>query len=702
MSTPNPLAPMAPTVLVDEFDAAQALEAQEAAKAQAIADEEAEVGRWQKKLQDARDFDKHARTQYAIDRTYAGGEAGRGNFDVTVNIAGTYVDILVAFLYARDPAADVLPAESCGPSRLEQARLLGKTMELTIAKTWKKAHLKSAARPLVRSSLSVGIGWIKAAWHERRGKDPTTATKIADLQDNLARLRAYQAELASGEAEDPDALQASIAAQIEGLQANVETVLSRGLVIDYVSAEDVQVAPECSRLENYLDAPWIAHRTFMPLDDAKAAYPDLGDLIQKATTYQQVTPREPGEKIDSAANSNATAEDADSFRSGESLNKNGTLGPQHVCVWEIQSRDNNCLYTMIEGVKRWARAPVPPGTATTRFYSLFQWAPLQVDGKRHPESLPKRSVELLDEYNRIRSNKREHRRRAIPKLGFNKRAVDKDQAAKLEAGAIGEMVGLDVMGDDPKNAVWPIQYNNIDPALYDTTEIRAELEMVWGIQEALSSTIHTAKTLGEAEIQQTGTEARQGFKRDSLEEMFTDLAQYTAEVSLQEYSDEDVCMMAGPEAFWPATEEQKLGVDDLGTLVSIDIRAGSSGKPNTSLRQQQWAQLMPVLKEAIQYIAQLRMSSPLDVADCIEQMVIETLERAGDRLDPQRFLPKPGQPMMLIDPKTMQPVLAYPAPNQPSAPAPAVTGAPTPAAGGATPPSPAAPIPPSSPEAVPA
>jgi len=700
MSTVNPLAPAADSA----FDVAAQLEAQQAAQAQAILDEEEEVGRWLKKIEDAREFDKSARVQYAIDRTYVGGEAGRGNFDVTVNIAGTYVDILVAFLYARDPAADVLPADSCGPSRLEMARLLGKTMEIVVAKTWKKAKLKAAARPMVRSSLSVAIGWMKAAWHERTGSDPTTATKIADLQDNLARLQAAQTELASGEAEDPDVLRISIEAQIEALQANVEKVVSRGLVIDYVSAEDVQIAPECARLENYLDAPWIAHRTFMPLDDAKAAYPAIAELLKSANLYQQVKPRDPAEKTEAGGLSNATAEDADSFRSGESLNSKGTLGPQHVCVWEVQHRDSNCIYTLIEGVKRWARPPAAPRPATTRFYSLFQWAPLQVDGKRHPESLPKRSVELLDEYNRVRSNKREHRRRAIPKLGFNKRAVDAEQARKLEAGAIGEMVGLDVMGDDPKNVVWPIQYNNIDPALYDTSEIRAELEMIWGIQEALSSSIHTAKTLGEAEIQQTGTEARQGFKRDSMEEMFTDLAQYTAEIALQEYTDEDVRTLAGPEAFWPGTEDQKLGVEDLETLVNVDIRAGSSGKPNTSLRQQQWSQLIGPLKEAIQYLAQLRMSSPLDVANCIEEMVKETLERAGDRLDPERFLPKQGNPVMLIDPNTMQPVLAYPAPNQPAPPpaaaGPPVPGAPNPSTGGAMPPGPAAPIPQNSPEAV--
>ncbi|HEL4112199.1 TPA: hypothetical protein UM343_002350 [Stenotrophomonas maltophilia] len=57
-----------------------------------------------------------------------------------------------------------------------------------------------------------------------------------------------------------------------------------------------------------------------------------------------------------------------------------------------------------------------------------------------------RSRALLDEYNRTRTNYREHRRRAIPKLGFDRGAVEPVDAAKLEGAGIGEMVGLDLKG----------------------------------------------------------------------------------------------------------------------------------------------------------------------------------------------------------------------------------------------------------------
>lgn len=678
-----PADPLAAPMLDPMLLQMQADDAAEAA-AEASREEEAAVKKWADRITEAREFDKNPRARYAIDRLYTGGEAGRAGFDVSVNIAGTYADILVAFLYAKDPAVDVVPEESVGPSRTEEARLLGKTMEIVIKKSWQRARLKAAMRPMVRSGVSVGIGWLKVAWHQRAGQDPTTATRIADLQDNLARLRVSQQTLAMGEADDPEALAASIQSQIEGLQAGLEVVQSRGFVADFIAAEDVQVSPECARLENYLDAPWIAHRSFMPFEEAKAFATALTkEELAAATMYTQVTPPDPNASIDASKLTNVNASDADSFTPGDKMAGLGGKGtgtlPGHVCVWEIQSREDGMIYTLIEGTKKWARPPTPPHNATTRFYNLFQWAPIQVDGKRHPQSLTERAAPLLDEYNRIRSNKREHRRRAIPKLGFNRRRVSPEDAQKMEGGGIGEMIGLDIMGEEAdKSPLYPIEYNRIDPALYDTSEVRSELEMTYGIQEALSSTIRTAKTLGEAEIQQSGTEAREGFKRDGLEEMLTDLAIYTAEIALLEYRHEEVQQMAGPEAFWPSSPEAKLTVEDLASLVNVQIRAGSSGKPDTRLRQEQWAQLMPILERAIETMAMLQQSNPLDTARCIRELVVETLERTGDRLDPERFLPPPGQPVMLIDPATGQPVLAYPAPAemQPRPPAAGPGGAP--------------------------
>ncbi|NII54391.1 hypothetical protein [Luteibacter sp. SG786] len=709
-------------------------EAASHADAKAKATEEADVKAWLARIEEARKFDEGARKQYAIDRKHA--KRRRGAFEVDVPIAGTYVDILKSFLYARDPDLDVMPAESTQPppedelmrmakqavqadpatqiqvqqagqqafdssaqkknvivqavapaatralteggglpsslpqlpdidpdrdaeeasrstleriiqakvkelsepyqQRRDDAKQFGSTLEIVVSRLWKKARLKDQAKPQVGSALTVGIGWLKASWQERTGEDPIVRSQINDLQDNLKRLAATQAELAEG-APNPDELKADIERQIQGLQAKVEVVVARGMAIDFVQAEDIQVAPSCGVLTSYRDAPWIAHRTFMGKEAAKAAFPYIAEKIKSATCYGQVKPSDPTNSDASSGNNpNVSATEADSYRKGgEATAKMSEAND--VCVWEVWDKDSNTVLTLVEGVPCYARPPYTPDPGTSRFYPFFQYVIGEVDGERHPESLICRSAPLLDEYDRVRSGYAEHRRRIRPKTAFDATNLAPDEVAKIEGAGTQEMVGLKPQrpGTPMSDLLYPVAYAQIDPALYDTGVIRAELEMIWGIQEALSSSIRTAKTATEAEIQQTGTNARTGYMRDGLDMQFGELAEYTAEVAIQKLSREDAIALAGPWAFWP----EGMTIDDLASLVTVDIKAGSSGKPDTTRQRQAWATAMPLLQNAIVQVGQLRGSSPTDIADCIEELVSETLARTGDRIDAARFLP---------------------------------------------------------------
>ncbi len=643
------MTPMEDNPLVLAIDADTETAQQEAAEAQAKLAEEADCKKWLKCIKDARDFDKEARKGYAKDRTYCRGQANDDVFDVYVNIAGTYVDILTGFLYARNPNVDVLPAESCGPSRLEQARKLGKTMEIIIASLWKKGRLKLAMDDLVRSGLSVGIGWIKAAWHNRTERDPMIEQQITDLQNNIQRIQRIEVDMAKGDAPDPDALRAAYEQQLMGLEGQVETVLSRGMFIDFVRAEDIQVSTEVSSLKHYLNAPWIAHRSFITLEKAKEQFPEVEECLGSASQYFPVKVED-----QTVPSSNplaqTSADDAEAFRSGTgALNSTSA----HLCVWEVWNRESNVVLTFAEGLNKYLREPYTPGEATTRFYPFFQFSPIWVDGQRHPQSMISRSRSLLDEYNRVRTNYREHRRRAIPKTGFDSGTLEPQEVKKIQDAASGEMVGINTQGQPIGNVLAPIQYNQIDPALYDTGTIRAELEMLWGIQEALSSSINVAKTATEAEIASQGTESRLGYMRDGLEGMASDLAQYTAEVALQELPDDEAAVLAGPEAYWP----QQIGPESLQSLVNVEIRAGSSGKPNTSARMQQWAQILPQLSQGIPAIGQFLGSSQQEIGRALAELVKETFERTGERIDPERFIPAapPAQPGMPGVPPGAQP-----------------------------------------------
>lgn len=626
----------------DALAAEQAADAEREAQAQALAQEEADVANWHKRIKESREFDKHARKGYALDRRYCRNQVDPV-YDVSVPIAGTYVNLLTSFLYARDPEPAVQPAESVGSSRVKLAKQVGRTLEIVIASLWKRGRLKHAADAMVRSGLSIGIGWIKAAWHRETERDPTTDQRIADLRAKLEALSLMETELAEGNAANPDLLKAQYEQQMQTLEAQVEHIIYNGLVFDFVRGEDIQVSMDVATLKDYAISPWIAHRTFMPYDKAQATFPELRDDLGKAEAYYHVQRESRTREGGFAPADGVVSEsDAEVFRSATAAGQGSDAGPRFLCIWEVWDLTTNLVHTITPGLRRNLRQPYTPDQRSTRFYPFFQWAPLWVDGERHPQSLVDRSRALLDEYNRTRTNYREHRRRAIPKLGFDRGAVEPDDAVKLEGAAVGEMVGLDLKGQPTGNVLFPIQYNQIDAALYDTAPIRAELELIWGIQEALSSSIQTAKTATEADIQQQGTESRLGYSRDSLDDVLGEVAQYTAEEAMSPagLSPDEVSDIAGPEALWFNAPLPEL----VSALLNVDIRAGSSGRPASNLRRQQWGAILPQLQEAVVTIGQMRGATPLDIANSLEQLMVETIERTGDTsIDAYTFIPQVPQ-----------------------------------------------------------
>ena len=639
--------------------------------------EAADVKAWFKRIQQARKFDEAARKQYAKDRRYARGDSG---FDVDANIAGTNIDILEAFLYAKNPDVSIVPAQRAespddeailaaaqrelmrdpaaglSPPELLQAMVLAKveemqkvfrdemrdvkafanTTEIILSQLWRDAGLRRKGRTWVRSALTVGIGVLKASWQERTQPSPETSQAINDLQRDIARIRAMERDLQGDDADD-DALIAQYEREIARLQQQPEPVVSRGFVVDVVQPENWQVAPGVT-MGDYVDAPWIAERIPMRRDDAKTDFNLSSEQIKNATCYKARKP-EMGRSVTPAVDADLSATDADSYVTTATPNASiDGESDDYVMVWEIWDRGGGCVLTGIEGCPFWVKKPWVP-TATERFFPYFGLFISFVDGQRHPQSLISRTAKLLDEYNRIGTAERDHRKRVMPQILFDEEQVDPTTASKLTVGVAAEFIGVKTtsngrIGDTFMEKPYP----RIDPALYDRNRIMSEIERLWGVQEALSGAVNVAKTATEAEIQQTGFQARSGGRRDAMEACLGELAQYTVEVARAHVTLEDAQAIAGVNAFWP----QYSGADDLQSLVSVDILAGSSGKPNTTAERESWAMTLPLLQQLTMQIAQLRNSTPEDLADSLAELGRITVERSGDRIDIDQLLPKAG------------------------------------------------------------
>jgi hypothetical protein len=702
--------------------------------------EEAQITRWYKELDNARDFDKLMREGYARDRLSAKCATAH---EVRVPLIGTSIDTMRSFLYARDPSIDCAPApvveapvepmpqppqqpaglqglmadpasaiqvpgavealqsggiqgaaEAVGFDvarqqaeyqqalaeynaklaewqakqterrlRKREQALFAQTMEIVLTKMWKRARMKQRARKCVVSALTIGIGWSKISWQERTITDPVQAREIQDLRTLLARIDAEEQQMAEGDVseETRQALQLSIKQQLEAAQAGAVSIIQRGLSVEFVPGQNMQV-PTSVEIQDYLDGEWLCEFIYMRLGDARVQFPDIPKgKLDSAQRYQKQ--RGPDNGANSASNrpsETLDAKDSEVFvelgvATGVNYTNVQPSDDDFVQIAEVWSQDDQNVYTMIRGVKCYPKPPAPPNTKSERFYCHFALSLIDEDGERAPASMTARSTGLQDEYNGRRSALKIARQRAKPGILFDQTGIGTEGMEDIKKSESQEFTGIRTVGGQKSMSdlftAKPV--SPIEPSLYDTSPILRDFERVWGTQEALSGSVEVDKTATEADIQQTGFRSRTGDMRDQLEEWLTDQASYSAVVAKQHLTLQDVMALAGPEAVWPDLEDE----ETLEVLLNTNIRAGSTGKPNSAKEREAWAAIAPMLTEGAQIIGAARGSSPQEVADKQEAILQETANRAGDgSIDIAKFIPQnegmlgpggmPGQPPM--------------------------------------------------------
>lgn len=631
--------------------------------------EEDEVTEWFREYDEAVKFDKVSRAQYAMDRRYASGTADL-TWRVSANLIGTYIDILVSFLYARNPDVSVSKNMMVDNSGTKDMDLFAETMQLVISSLWRRplSFLKKNCRKQVRSALSVGIGWMKGYLVCNGNNIPALESQLGDARDNVLRLSKIEKEInEQGPLYDgpqtPEQVNAEIG-KARDLQASLtqkmEVAIRKNLATDFVKAEDIQVSLDVDDVLDYLNAGWVAQRFYKLEKDMKAMFPRLTaqDWSTAKCYYRKAaTDKSPTTGRDALAgmivdDTGVTGDEADTYVSdtssgGVSQDQNGPKFYKGVELW---NKNTGHVYTLIDGVKIYAKPPYQPDYPTSRFYPFFGLAFFQVEGARHPQSLTQRLRKLQDEYNATRSSERVTRERSVPGIMFSAENVPDTEAKKLSGSSAQELIAIKTV--DPTR---PLRDNfaekpvaKMDMRLFDTTSARRDMEGLAGVQEALQQSVQTPKTATEAGIEQQGFASRTNADRDQLEDMLSDYAVYTGEQGLTALSNDDAARIAGAEAFWP----ENMAVDDLLTMVEIHIEAGTTGKPHEQQNKEAWGTVLPQLMELQVRIQQEQLLGNLPMADALMEMLKETMQVMGVTADPMRFVPQmpklpdvPGAPL---------------------------------------------------------
>ena len=591
--------------------------------------------RWGKRLEKAlkNQRNKGDEKRYKELREYVRGDVGDDGEAglVRTNIIHSNFAAILPQIYAKNPEIAVSPSEAAGKT-VQWVPNFCKTLQSVIDRKFvKEGRLKKRAKSAIRSAMTTAIGWTKVSWQKDIQKDPLIENRIADTQDNLRRIQHLISEIKEDDDSkcELEAKQGELEQQLAALMQQVEVKTVSGIVIDRVLTEDIFVLDDTIYdFDQYEQAEAIAHRVWMTEEGYEQAF---GRDVPKTSTKYGANKEE----------SRSTSEDDEKT--------------QLVAVFEVWDRVSNTVYTLCAGADEWARDPYQPETIGERFYPFFALAFNPVDGRVEPISDAELLKELQDEYNTTRTNFAEHRKENLPTRVYRKNGdLTDNDVSNLANRKANQWVGIEGNPDTPIDKDIAILPNPpVDPSTYDVQPILRDAEMVLGAGDAAKGVINKAKTATEAEIMAQGLQSRVAERQDVVEDWISEMAQYAAELCLQEMSPQDVQRIAGEDAVWPQMSKK-----DIFDLVNIEIRAGSAGRPNKAKEREQWAQMLPQIQQSVTQIAQMREAGQNDMADTMLKLMEETLRRFDERIDIESFMPpkeEEGKPPQ-IPPEVMQQV----------------------------------------------
>ncbi|WP_137921683.1 hypothetical protein [Hydrogenophaga sp. 2FB] len=595
------------------------------------------------------------------------------------NLIASTISVVLSKVYAKNPEMSGEPTNKSRP-----LRLFADTVSTVTQTTLEDAKLKQKAKRAVKAAMTCSFGVVKGQWQRDMKVDPIIKARIEDTQDNLAHIDSLLAEIEDPEQRgDQEAKKRELEQAIAGLEAKREVVAAEGFVIDMVRTERLLPDEAVEDIWDYASGDWLIEKIPMRKSKARGQFPDVADLIDRATTFKvgkDMTDDTPRRGMYAGATLVAGGDDP------------------MVMVYEAWSKVDNTVYTMIAGIEsRFARQPYHPERLGERWYPYFLLPFQSVDGEFVAQSMVDVLEKLQDEHNETRDKFAEVRRNVRPHF-IASAAANEKSLRKVVIPGIGEVVTLDT-GDLPIDQFLKQGTQlTIDPAVYDTSPIRNDWEMVSGLQDAARSVVVQAKTATEAAISDQSLAARVAEFRDQIEDWLTEIAQFASEVCLLSMTPAMVETIMGPNPPPPeppnpilAIASQAMGTpmppteppqppayewpkqstpDTVFNLINMKIRAGSTAAPNKLQAQETWTRALPLIREMVMAIRQI--DSMGGDSEPERELVRETAARFDETIDVDRFLPPKPAPQMAAPAPGLPPIPgAQPGMPMPGGPVPA-------------------------------
>ena len=578
-------------------------------------------------------FDKMAENQFLAAHGADKDWINQKNY--TVALLNRHISQAVSALYARDPKADASPRKQLrysvwdgrqdtleaamqqvatgdanaaavvqdviqGRDAEEQAVRIGKTMEIlwTYFTSEQENGFRKQIKALVRRAKVCKVGYIKLGFQRVLKPRPEIAAQIQDATSQLSATEQLLREMQSSDDgfDESSAKAEELRLLLNQLQGQEYLVIREGPVFDFPRASKIIIDDACFHLKTFGGANWIAHEFSLTCDKIEEIY---------------------GVEVDGYAA--AARPEAESDFNASSEVRGRKKAPQYL-VWEIQDKKNGQMLTVCEGYPDFLKEPGEPDVKIDRFWTIFPLVFNEIESDE--EIYPLSDIELLrdtqDEYNRSRQGLREHRLANRPKYAVAVGMLTEEDKKKLESFAAHAVIEMQSLSPEQnvKDMIQRFEMIGIDPNQYDVGQLFADMARLTGSQEESFGAV-SKSTATSASIVAQGQQTAHADNIDDLDEVLSDLAKATGQLMLLEMSKEVVTEIVGPGAVWP---DAPMTRQQISQDLILDIKAGSSGRPNAAAKLASLERVLPFLIQLpgvsmVPYARQIAQLSDIDEED---------------------------------------------------------------------------------------
>lgn len=478
----------------------------------------------------------------------------------------------------------------------KQAKKFGETlrrlMEYYMAEST-PLDFKAAAKQLIRRTCTCGVGYVKLDFQRSYDVRPDTQNRIADVQQQIRHMERLAHDVVNGDTGvDRDADIEQLKHQMKALQDQQYVLAREGLVFDW--PDSTRVIPD-KLTRNIVGFVGSRHLTIEYLYSADEIREIFGvDLDRKDFLPYRTDGRAWIDEIEGSPSDDA----------GMCL------------VWEHYDKRTGLVYYLAEGYVGFLKPPEKPSVFVEQTFPVFALTFNSIEHDK--EVFPPSDVELLyhmqKDYNEARQGLREHRKAARPRYAFANGALDEEDIDRIGNAKAHEAVALNLEpGAKIADIIGQIPVSGVDPNLYETGQLFTDVQLAVGAQEAQFGAVAKA-TATEAGIAEGSRVASVGSSVDDLDQFLTSVARAAGNILITEVSAETAAEIVGVGAFWPPQT-----LDQAAKEYTLEIEAGSSGKPNAAQEIANWERLLP-------FLLQMPTIHPTWIAR-------ESLRRLDDRAD---------------------------------------------------------------------